>query len=96
MALKKANKLKNKTKQQYLNRPQLKRKIKNSKFFSNVKCVGDDGLIELKTGGYASLIEIKAIDLSLSSTQEKTNFFHSLKYLKTTISRKSDSIKPMS
>ena len=79
--MKKANKLKNKTKQQYLNRPQLKRKIKNSKFFSNVKCVGDDGLIELKTGGYASLIEIKAIDLSLSSTQEKTNFFHSLKYL---------------
>lgn len=48
---------------------------------SNIKNIGDDGLLELKQGGYASLIEIKAVDLSLSSNQEKTNFFHSLKSL---------------
>ena len=49
----------------------MKRRIKNSKVFSNIKDVGDDGLIELKSGEYASLIEVKAIDLSLSSKQEK-------------------------
>ena len=59
----------------------MKRRIKNSKSFSNIKNIGDDGLIELKTGQYASLIEVKAIDLSLSSNQEKTNFFYSLKSL---------------
>lgn len=59
----------------------MKKRIKNSKSFSNIKNIGDDGLIELKTGQYASLIEVKAIDLSLSSNQEKTNFFYSLKSL---------------
>ena len=54
----------------------MKRRIKNSKVFSNIKEVGDDGLIELKSGEYASLIEVKAIDLSLSSKQEKNNFFN--------------------
>ena len=59
----------------------MKRRYKNSKAFSNIKNIGEDGLLELKTGGYASLIEIKAIDLSLSSNQEKNNFFHVLKGL---------------
>ena len=59
----------------------MNRRFKNSKVFSNVKSVGDDGLLELKNGGYASLIEVKAIDLSLSSNQEKTNFFNYLKSL---------------
>ena len=59
----------------------MNRRIKNAKTFTNIKCIGDDGLLELKSGGYASLIEIKAVDLSLSSNQEKTNFFNSLKVL---------------
>ncbi|MDO5556934.1 MAG: ATP-binding protein [Clostridia bacterium] len=77
----KAKKIKEKTKSKYLNSKQMKRRIKNSKLFSNVKTVSDDGLIELKNSGFASLIEIKAVDLSLSSNQEKTNFFHNLKFL---------------
>ena len=68
-------------KEKYLSSKMMNRRFKNSKIFSNVKEVGDDGLLELKNGGYASLIEIKAIDLSLSSNQEKTNFFSSLKSL---------------
>jgi len=79
--LKKAKKIKIKTKAQYVNAKHIRKRIKNSKFFSNIKDIGEDGLIELKNGGYASLIEIKAIDLSLSSNQEKTNFFHNLKFL---------------
>ena len=60
---------------------QMKRRIKNSQTFSNVKSVADDGLIELKTGEVASLIEVKAIDLSLTSKSEKNNFFYVLKSL---------------
>ena len=59
----------------------MKRRIKNSQVFSNVKNVADDGLIELKTGEVASLIEVKAIDLSLTSKSEKQNFFYALKSL---------------
>ena len=59
----------------------MKRRIKNSQTFSNVKSVADDGLIELKTGEVASLIEVKAIDLSLTSKSEKNNFFYVLKSL---------------
>lgn len=59
----------------------MNRRIKNAKTFTNIKCIGEDGLLELKNGSYASLIEIKAVDLSLSSNQEKTNFFSSLKSL---------------
>lgn len=80
-ALKKAIKLRNKTKDKYVSSHQMNRRYKNSKLFSNVKEVGDDGLIELKSGGYAALLEIKAIDLSLSSNQEKMNFYHTLKKL---------------
>ena len=74
--MEKIKKIKQKTKSDYLKTSMMKRRIKNSKVFSNIKEVGDDGLIELKSGEYASLIEIKAIDLSLSSKQEKNNFFN--------------------
>ena len=59
----------------------MKKRIKNSQIFSNVKSVADDGLINLKTGEVASLIEVKAIDLSLTSKSEKQNFFYDLKSL---------------
>lgn len=75
-SLEKIKKLKQKNKSDYLKTSMMKRRIKNSKVFSNIKEVGDDGLIELKSGEYASLIEVKAIDLSLSSKQEKNNFFN--------------------
>ena len=67
--------------QKYKSKSKLKKRIKKSQAFTNVKQVGDDGLIELKTGEVACLIELKAIDLSLASKFEKTNFFNNLKSL---------------
>ena len=65
----------------YIDKHKMKKRAKNSQYFSNVKDVGEDGLIELKTGEVASLIEVKAIDLSLTSKREKENFFYGLKSL---------------
>ncbi len=59
----------------------MKRRIKNSQEFINIKNITDDGLIVLKSGEVASLIEVKAIDLSLTSKQEKRTFFSYLKSL---------------
>ena len=79
--LKKAKKLDSKTNRKYSSRGQMKRRIKNSKTISNVKEIGDDGLIYLKSGEVATLIEVKAIDLSLTSNHEKNLFFSMLKAL---------------
>lgn len=65
----------------YIPKGIMRTRMKNSRIMSNVKEVGEDGLIYLKTGEVASLIEIKAIDLSLTSNQEKNNFFVTLKSL---------------
>lgn len=59
----------------------VKMRIKNSQIFSNVKEVKDDGIITLKSGELACLLEISAIDLSLTSKTEKENFFYSFKEL---------------
>ena len=59
----------------------MKKRIKNSTSFSNVKEIDDEGLIYLKTGEVACLFEIQAIDLSLTSNQEKLMFFNMLKVL---------------
>ncbi len=59
----------------------MKKRIRNSKLFSNIRSVTDKGLIILKTGDVASLIEVEAIDLSLASKEEKRNFFYGLKSL---------------
>ena len=75
------NNLKKHNKNKYRSKGKLKRRIKNSQIFTNVKNVADDGLIELKSGEVASLIEVKAIDLSLTSKNEKQSFFYSLKSL---------------
>ena len=75
------NNLKKHNKNKYRSKGKLKRRIKNSQVFTNVKNVADDGLIELKSGEVASLIEVKAIDLSLTSKNEKQSFFYSLKSL---------------
>ena len=75
------NNVKKHNKNKYRSKGKLKRRIKNSQIFTNVKNVADDGLIELKSGEVASLIEVKAIDLSLTSKNEKQSFFNSLKSL---------------
>ena len=79
--LDKARKIDNKIKQLYSPKSQMKRRIKNSRSFTNVKEIGDDGLVYLKTGEIATLIEVKAIDLSLTSNNEKNSFFSMLKSL---------------
>ena len=79
--LEKVIKVDNKIKQIYSSKGKMKKRIKNSESFTNVKEIGDDGLIYLKTGEVATLIEVKAIDLSLTSNNEKNTFFGMLKGL---------------
>src|SRR5574344_1412966 len=59
----------------------MKRRIKNSQTITNIKNITEEGIIELKTGEVASMLEVKAIDLSLTSKQEKQTFFSCLKIL---------------
>ena len=57
-----------------------KKRIRNSIGFTNIKSV-DNGYLILKSNEVAKLIEVKAIDLSLTSKEEKDIFFNSLKSL---------------
>ncbi len=59
----------------YISKSQMKKRIKNSLMLSNIKEVLENGLIQLKSGEYATAIEIKSVDLSLSSKNEKNTFF---------------------
>ena len=79
--LKKAKKVNSKYNRKYSSRSQMKKRIKNSKVISNIKEIDDEGLIHLKTGEVATLIEVQAIDLSLTSNHEKNLFFSMLKAL---------------
>ena len=79
--LKKAKKIDSKVNRKYSTASQMKKRIKNSKSITNIKEIGEDGLIYLKSGEVATLIEVKAIDLSLTSNHEKTLFFSMLKAL---------------
>lgn len=79
---KQLNKLKKQdSKIKYKDYSKMKKRIKNSSSFSNVKEIDDEGLIFLKTGEVACVFEIQAIDLSLTSNQEKLIFFNMLKSL---------------
>ena len=80
-ALSYAKKIAKKNENKYYNKGMLKKRIKNSSLLSNIKNVEEDGLINLKSGEVCSLIEVSAIDLSLTSRQEKNNFFFNLKAL---------------
>ncbi len=73
--------IKKKNKKKYISKSQMKKRIKSSQYLSNIKDIDEDGLIYLKSGEVASVVEVKAIDLSLSSKQEKNNFFYILKSL---------------
>ena len=79
--LNKAKKYNNKINNIYENKNQMKKRIKNSQVFTNIKEVNDEGLLILKSGEVACLLEVKAIDLSLSSNTEKNIFFTVLKSL---------------
>lgn len=59
----------------------IKYRIKNSQIFCNIKNVRDDGILVLKTGEYARVIEISAVDLSLTNISERDNFFYRFKDL---------------
>ena len=79
---KQLNKLKKQaSKIKYKDYIKMRKRIKNSSSFSNVKEIDDDGLICLKSGEVACLFEIQAIDLSLTSNQEKQIFYNMLKIL---------------
>ena len=78
--LRKIKKYSNKNKK-YIKMKDLKRRIKNSQSFSNVEEVESDGLIKLKTGEVARLLEVQAVDLSLSSKSDKETFFFMFKNL---------------
>jgi len=78
------NKIKNKLKKNektYITKSKMKKKIKNSQSFLNIANVTDNGLIKLKTGEFARIFSSGAIDLSLSSNDQKRLFFNELKYL---------------
>jgi len=74
-------KIKKINKKKYVSKSQMKKRIKNSYFLSNINDIDENGIIQLKSGEVSSVIEVKAIDLSLSSKNEKDNFFYALKSL---------------
>ena len=73
--------IKKNNKKKYLSKSQMKKRIKNSYYLSNIKEIDENGIIYLKNNHVASVIEVRAIDLSLSSKQEKNNLFFTLKSL---------------
>ena len=65
----------------YIKRGTLYKKLKNSSSFTNIKFIGDDGIINLKDDKVARVYQVNAIDLSLSSNNQKINFYQQLKFL---------------
>lgn len=63
------------------NKKSLKKRIKNSQSFNNVDFVLNNGIIKLKSNEFAKIMSVEAIDLSLSSSNQKNNFFSQLKFL---------------
>ena len=68
-------------KHRYITRSILKKKIKYASSFINSELVRDDGLVKLREGSFAKVFSVDAIDLSLTSNIQKSNFFNQLKYL---------------
>ena len=68
-------------KHRYITRSILKKKIKYASIFINSELVRDDGLVKLREGSFAKVFSVDAIDLSLTSNIQKSNFFNQLKYL---------------
>ncbi len=74
-------KKKKKTKTIYISKSIMKKKFKNAQSFTNVESINDDGILKLRKGNYALTYSVDAIDLSLTSNLQKSNFFNQLKYL---------------
>ena len=79
--LKNINKLKLKSKDNYLSKGKIKKKIQNSQIFTNIKEISDNGIINLKSGGLAIMYKVSPIDLSLTNNNEQNLFFHTLSKL---------------
>ena len=77
--LEKINKISNKKDNNYETVSKMKKRIKNSTFISNVKEINNEGLLILKTGEVACILEVQAIDLSLTSNTQKNIFFQMFK-----------------
>lgn len=65
----------------YITKKILNEKVKNSQSFFNLDFVDENGLINLKTGEYAKVLSVQALDLSLTSNIQKQNFFEQMRYL---------------
>ena len=72
---------KKKVKINYINKSVLKKKFKNAISFTNSDYVMENGIIRLRDGHYANVYSVDAIDLSLTSNNQKNIFFQQLKYL---------------
>ena len=64
------------SKSKYTEKKMMNNRIGNAQSFVNVKEVREDGTIILKDNKVASIIEVGAIDLSLTSDSERNQFFH--------------------
>ena len=65
--------------EKYISKKDIKLKVKNSKEFSNIKFINDDGILVLKNGEYARVIEVNAVDLTLFGKNERDNFLFDFK-----------------
>ena len=74
-------KKKDNSKQKYITKGVLKRKFKNAQSFTNAEVVNDNGIIKLRDNSFARVFSVDAIDLSLTSNNQKQNFFNQLKFL---------------
>ena len=77
----KFKKKKDKNKTKYITKNILDKKLKNAITFTNSDYVLDDGIIKLRDNNFARVYSVDAIDLSLTSNNQKNNFFNQLKYL---------------
>ena len=74
-------KKRDKYKQKYITKDIIKKKFKNVGVFTNVDFVNNDGILNLRDNSYARVFSVDAIDLSLNSNNQKSNFFNQFKYL---------------
>ena len=70
-----------KLKKEYITENILEKKLSNAEVFVNVDFVDNNGMIKLRDNSFAKVLSVEAIDLSLTSNNQKVNFFHQLKYL---------------
>ena len=78
---KNVDKVKRNNNHNYLSKGSLKKKVQNSQSFTNIKEIGEDGIITLKSNQYAIFYKASPIDLSLTNKNEQELFFHTLSKL---------------